>query len=422
MKLCVVTTGVAAAEPRAVKQALALKRAYPASTVTLLDAFHSPIADPDVLQGSGIVRQRRQLPTRQTAPAKLGMYKAHCAAAKLQWRTRKLLHTALFGISGIGLTAMLLKLRPDVIIVHGLEALLPAYVASQEYRAKIVFDSMEYYAGMGDGQSSMEASAARALQEKVLPACSLVLAASEGIADALFREHRISRRPVPIYNTPPCENVLPPKSGEFSLYWRNYQVGFGQRGLDDVLVALASLPSEIRLYLQGYPPTYDGEALRRREAELGVGGRVFWKPPFAPGNAVREAAPHTIGLCLERRGPANHEYTVSNKLFDYMMAGLAVVSADFPGLRRVVERSGGGELFTPSSPDCLKCVVRRLYDDPNLTARLSANARKFALTEANEEKDMAHFIVAFSDALGLRPSRSTVRERTTERPPEQISD
>ena len=60
-----------------------------------------------------------------------------------------------------------------------------------------------------------------------------------------------------------------------------------------------------------------------------------------------QAAPHTIGLCLERKGPANHEYTVSNKMFDYMMGGLAVVSADLKGLHSVIKRSGGGVLFEP---------------------------------------------------------------------------
>ena len=188
------------------------------------------------------------------------------------------------------------------------------------------------------------------------------------------------RRPVPLYNTPVTERELPPKNcNEFSLYWRNYQIGFGQRGLEDALVALSMLPSDVKLCLQGKLPFDGGAELRMRIAKLGLENRVVLKPPFRPDQAVWQAAPHTIGLCLERKGPANHEYTVSNKMFDYMMGGLAVVSADLKGLHSVIKRSGGGVLFEPGNPRSLAAVIFWNYitieNEPEFSAKTRANSR-----------------------------------------------
>jgi glycosyltransferase involved in cell wall biosynthesis len=394
MKVCVITTGAAAAEPRATKQALALKRAWPNETVILFDTTYKSTSDPAALVGSDIVRQTRVVPTRETNASRLAVLKAASIVARAEWRARRWLRPAFFGPRAIGLASALTRIEADVIVVHGLEALLPAYASARRTGAKLVFDSMEYYSGMGDGQTSTEVLAARQLQAEILPHCALVLAASDEIADALEAEYKI-HRPVPLYNTPPKTFDLPPKADEMGLYWRNYQVGFGQRGLDDAFVALAQLPEDVRLYLQGNPPHDGGRVLWARARELGIADRVILKGPFAPGTAVYEAASHTVGLCLERRGPANHEYTVSNKMFDYMMAGLAVVSADLPSLRRVIERSGGGELFHPGSPESLVAVLRRLREDPRRTAMLGQRARAFALAQANDETDMARFIAAF---------------------------
>jgi glycosyltransferase involved in cell wall biosynthesis len=257
---------------------------------------------------------------------------------------------------------------------------------------------MEYYADMGDGQGSETASLVASVQRFALPRCSLILAASDEIADLLEVEYSIPR-PTPIYNTPSIVEHLPKRDPAMSLYWRNYQVGFGQRGLDDALVALTMLPSDLKLFLQGNPPHDGGEELRHRVDELGLQGRVILLPPFAPGSAITEAAKHTIGLCLERQGPRNHELTVSNKFFDYLMAGLVVVASNMPSLKRVAERSGAALTYQAGSPDSLAAVIRGLVRDPTRLRNLSERGRKFALLEGNSDYDNAKFINAFKQIL-----------------------
>lgn len=397
MRICVVTSLPAGAEPRAPRHAVVAKQAFPRAEVLFIDCAGrgAIMPDPPDLEAEpGIIRQTLDYPTRATAPLAHAANKLRAISGRLLMKLFGQITEPLFGDRTLGLTRILVDARADLYMAHNIEALLPAVRAARRNRAALSFDCMEFYSDMGDGQTPEEARAASRLEARWLPRCVLVTASSEALSGVLASRYGIAP-PLALYNTPKTE-ALPPKSAGqgLRLYWRNAVVGFSQRGLDDALVALTLLPDDVTLHVQGRPSMDGGQRLRARISELGLDGRVTVLPPFSPGQAVRQASLYDVGLCLERRGPANHEYTVSNKLFDYMMAGLAVVVPDLPSLRAVVDRAGGGLHFEPGSARDLAVQIRRLRDEPGLLASLAVKARAFAEVEGNVDVDMARFRAA----------------------------
>jgi hypothetical protein len=295
-----------------------------------------------------------------------------------------------------GLERVLTSLPAQAYVSHNVDTLLPAYRAAQRHGAALVFDSMEFHSEMGEGQSEVERALVRRIERQCLPECALVTASSDKLADALEKEYAI-RRPLPLYNMPPTAVEVPEKQGggTFRLYWRNATLGFGQRGLQDALEALTLLPSDVELHLRGRLPFDGGAALRERIEHLGLTHRVLLLPPHLPHEAVTAAAPFDVGLCMEHDGVLNHRLTVSNKLFDYLMAGLAVVVSDLPPLRDVAERSGGGLTFEPGSAEALAAAIQLLYHDRERLMSYQQNARSFALREGNREQEMRRFVTAF---------------------------
>ena len=293
----------------------------------------------------------------------------------------------------------LYRIDADVYIAHNVDMLLPAARVARRKRALLVFDSMEFHSDSGDGQSVEEAAVIRAIEGKEFRYCSLILASSDQIADALAAQYGIER-PVALYNTPPIVRNLEkmPSSG-LRLYWRNGVLGFGQRGLEDALLALRALPYDVSLTLQGRLRPDGAAKLYPRIAELGLQDRVFVRAPYPPQEAVQAATAFDIGLCLERPGIRNHELTVSNKLFDYMMAGLAVVASDLPGLRSIVDKAGSGLLYEPGNPHDLTKKIMQFYCDAELRNQCASNARHFAMTRGNREVDMELFVRAFRQML-----------------------
>ncbi|MDP1737488.1 MAG: glycosyltransferase [Caulobacter sp.] len=405
-----VTSQPAGAEPRAPRHAVAAKQAFPDAEVLFVDCAPRGATQPDppdLRAAAGVIRQTLDYPSRASAPVALAISKLRVLAARWLMKVFGLVTEPLFGERTIGLTAMLIAARADVYMGHNIETLLPIGLAARRNRAALIFDCMEYYSDMGEDQSVEEARAATLLETRWLPQCVLTTASSEALSRVLASRYAITP-PLALYNTPPAEELPPrPKAAGLRLYWRNAVVGFSQRGLDDALVALTLLPDDVTLHLQGKPSMDGGARLRARIAELGLVERVTILPPYSPGQAVRQAARYDVGLCLERRGPANHEYTVSNKLFDYMMAGLAVVIADLPSLRAVVDRADSGLIFEPGSPQALAAQIRRLRDEPGLLTSLMAKAGCFALTEGNLAADMERFRVALQCAVRAKAGNRT---------------
>lgn len=402
MRICVVTSLPAAAEPRAPRHAVAAQLAFPDAEVILVDmrARNAASQEQPILRLAPSIRRRTvEYAWRGSGLLELSARKTASILSRALYSRYGVLSAGVFGDRTIGLAAILEKIGADVYIAHNIETLFPAWRAAQRSRASLIFDCMEYYSDMGDGQTELERTAARMLETRFLKRCRLVLASSEELSGVLCREYGLASV-LPLSNAPELASELPGKSGRrLDLYWRNSVVEFGQRGLDDALAAMTLLPDEIRLYVQGRLPEDGGRMLRDRIEGLGIAGRVVVLPPYPPGEAVRAAAKYHVGLCLERRGPRNHDLTVSNKMFDYHMAGMAVVSSNLPSLRNVIEKSGGGLLFEAGSPQDLAKQIRRLYDDPSELEHISRRARTFALTEGNMARQIDTLIQAMRSTL-----------------------
>jgi len=404
-RICVVTSYAAATEPRAPRHAIAAKKAFPDADVVLVDLAPKGApagAEPALLRSHDIKRHTVEYPSRASGVARLAGRKLATRVGRAAFARFGVLHESIFGDRARGLTRVLLNIPSDIYIAHNIDTLLPAVQAADRHGAAVVFDCMEFYSDMGDGQDTTEAAAARALEARYLGRCALVMASSDTMADALGAEYGIPR-PLATYNVPPTEQELPPRrGGGLNLYWRNSVIGFGQRGLEDIIEALAVLPSEVHLYLQGRQTPALASELTRRVESLGLRNRVHVLPPYAPHEAVRMAAPHDVGLCLERKGPRNHDLTVSNKMFDYHMAKLAVIATDLPGLADVIRRSGGGLLCRPGDPASLADPIRKLLAFPQLLGELQSNARRFALATGNIEMEIEKISSALKDAVARR--------------------
>jgi glycosyltransferase involved in cell wall biosynthesis len=391
---------------------LAARRAFPDAEIVFVDCSPAQMPrrnDPPILLNCGVVRKTFEFPTRSSDPLRLFRRKILTGIGRALFALLGIASEPVFGDRTQGLAKFLSTCPADLYIAHNVDTLPAVARVLRKFRAAIVFDCMEFYSGMGDGQSPLESKAVKRIESVLLPQCALVLASSDLLAIALSDTYGIST-PLASYNVPPVELELPQKpmhADGLNLYWRNSVIGFGQRGLEDAIQALALLPSDVRLFLQGRLPPGNERDLNRLVETLKVADRVTILPPYAAGDAVLQAADFDIGLCLERSGPRNHDLTVSNKMFDYHMAGLAVVTSNLPSLAAIIDRSHGGLAYEAGNVSSLAEVILRLRSAPSLLRELQDNARRFALERANLEQEIGALALAFRSAYqaaNRRPS------------------
>lgn len=248
--------------------------------------------------------------------------------------------------------------RADLYIAHHVEALGAAWSAARRHGARLAFDAEDFHSGMYTAAPALDMAggleetvssllaAARLpksreqqrveyLEQKYLPRCAYVTAASDGIALAYALKYRLPR-PATILNVFPREDLDTPSpvarqpAQAIRLYWYSQVIGPG-RGLEEAVRALPLLDAPCELHLRGTPQAEFVVRLKVLAEELGVGRRLFLHPPCPPDELVREAARHDIGLALENAVELNRLICVTNKIFTYLNAGLAVVATDTPG-------------------------------------------------------------------------------------------
>jgi glycosyltransferase involved in cell wall biosynthesis len=92
-----------------------------------------------------------------------------------------------------------------------------------------------------------------------------------------------------------------------------------------------------------------------------------------------------IGISLVLPVDKNCYLAAPQKLYEYFAAGLPVVAADVPTLRRVVTKYECGLLVDPFSPRDIASALIQLAQDDDLRQRMGQNARRAAEAEFNWE-------------------------------------
>jgi glycosyltransferase involved in cell wall biosynthesis len=139
-----------------------------------------------------------------------------------------------------------------------------------------------------------------------------------------------------------------------------YQGGFSRdRGIEQLIEALPSLPADSVLVLLGY-----GVLQAELEARAEAANRLFVLPAVLPADLVEWVGSADVVAMPIQPTTLNHRLTTPNKLFEAMAAGVPVVASDLPGMAGIVRDTGCGVLCDPSSPASIATAIRSILDAP----------------------------------------------------------
>jgi glycosyltransferase involved in cell wall biosynthesis len=163
-----------------------------------------------------------------------------------------------------------------------------------------------------------------------------------------------------------------------------------------VLEALARLPPGSRLRVVGYETLGNtGYVGRLQEAarRLGVGDRVQFLAPMPRRELLRCSLECDVGLALMPTASPNlNEQTMagaSNKPFDYLACGLAVLVSDLPDWRRLYVAPGYGLACDPGDPASIAGALRWFLEHPGETRAMGERGRRRIAAEWNYETQFA---------------------------------
>ena len=292
----------------------------------------------------------------------------------------------------------LLALRPDIVHANDCPALPSAVAAKRAWRTRIVYDSHEFATEEHADNMRWRLVAqhhVREIERRFIGAADKVITVSDGIAEDLQALYALPDLPTVVRNTPPYQTV-PFKEASGPRHLLFHGIMKGGRGIEATISALRHLPDTVLTLRGNGAPAYLA-TLRNLAAEPALAGRVTFEAAVTAADVVPRAAEAHIGIFCAPIETRHNRFALPNKIFEYLMAGLAVVVTAGTDLADLVARYGVGVAASASTPEAIAAAIERI--SPNelhlMRGRALAAARELSWEhERNKLTDLYDALAA----------------------------
>jgi len=281
------------------------------------------------------------------------------------------------------------RLHPDLVHANDLPALPLGFLIARSTGAKLIYDSHELWA---DSRHRLLVPrwlfrTMRWTERVCARRADAVMTVSEGIAEYMAKDLNITK-PAVVRNVPIASNerridrhtLRSALSISADVPLVLYQGGMAKgRDLTTLVKAMGRIkhPTGVLVFLGNGPLVPRLEAAAQ---EVGIQERVFFHPEVPPGELCWWTQDATVGICPMEATCSSHTWSLPNKLFEYIQAGLPVLVSDLPEMRRIVSRYGVGEVYAGGDVVQLADKIDRILSNPDLIEKYRQAAMVAAKT------------------------------------------
>ena len=241
----------------------------------------------------------------------------------------------------------------------------------------------------------------RHAEQAALRQASYSSATAQSMADALTNAYQCPP-PIVLRNSFPLQPRsrvdFPATTGTPRFIWFSQTIGPG-RGLELFFAAWARTSHPSQVYLLGDErPGYREKLLARLPSARR--GDLHFIPLVTPEQLPGKLAEFDLGLALEPRWPLNRNITVTNKILQYMNAGLAIIATDTAGQQEVMAAApASGLLITAHETTEYAAKLDTLLGDHAQLRAAQVASRAAAEREFCWERETPRLLSAVARAL-----------------------
>jgi len=296
----------------------------------------------------------------------------------------------------------LLFRKAKVLLANDLDTLLPNFLVSKIKGVELVYDSHEYFTEVPELTNRKFVQRIWTSIEKwIFPELKYVFTVNDSIAELYRKKYNVDVKV--IRNVPFYEPIISAKTKtELSLpidkkiiilqgAWINID-----RGAEEAVLAMKSVEGAI-LYIIGGGDVID-------ELHRLVNKHVLQnKVRFLPRQPYYELKQYTlnadIGLTLDKDTNLNYRFSLPNKIFDYMHAGIPMLATKLPEIEKVFSKYEMGVLVEKVEPELIAEKINFMLSNVEKQQEWKQNA-KLARKEfcwQNEELKLIEVYKQFLD-------------------------
>lgn len=405
--ILIVTNGALCRNPRIVKEATALGRAgYDVTVLGVNNHAPSEATDAELMRGAPFRREVVNVlaPGLAGFHYRLSAWLARKGTVAFKWQTPRSLGPVRAQLQRAR------TLKADLAIVHN-EG--PHYIGTRLLGEgwRVCADIEDWHSEdlMPQDRVSRPQRLLREVEAALLRRCIHTTTTSHALSAALHARYG-GARPHVITNSFPLQPAPnhPITDRPPAFFWFSQTLGPG-RGLEHFLAAWARTTKPSRLVLLGEARRGFDELVRQR-LPARFREQVSFLPLVPPTELPALIAQHDIGLALEQTFIVNRNLTITNKIIQYLNAGLAVVASDTAGQREVLahDPTAGIVVETHETTAFARTLDDLIGDRAALLARQQA-ARRLAENVYCWEREEPRLLALVERALQSSPTGAIAR-------------
>lgn len=153
-----------------------------------------------------------------------------------------------------------------------------------------------------------------------------------------------------------------------SLYWFSQVISEG-RGLELLFEALQHTTTALQLHLRGrIEESYRNTLITLLPKHV----KLHIHDVVPPQELISRIAEHDIGIAFEENTPKSRDFTITNKVFHYLQAGIAVLATATQGQAEVKAVTGEAVIMLERHPQQIARAIEVLFENPNTLKQAKA--------------------------------------------------
>lgn len=282
-------------------------------------------------------------------------------------------------------------LRFDLVCAIDLDTIIPCYLVSALRNKKRVYDAHELFCEMKEVVSRPSVHRIwKTIEKKMVSRFSYGYTVNKYIRDILKQDYNVNYSI--IHNMPVLDpNINLSHSENFILYQGAVNHG---RSFETLIPAFQWI--EIPFFIYGEGNYF--EETKQLIYQYKLENKVFLKGPVSPGELKQITPQALFGITLfENQGLSNY-YSLANRFFDYMHAGIPQICARYPAYEEINQKFKVAVLVEDISSYSLATAINDLINNKELQNELKQNcllAREVFNWETEKEKLVSFYRAIF---------------------------
>lgn len=255
----------------------------------------------------------------------------------------------------------------DLVYTNLIESLYLAVKCKEKYSSKLIFDSQEYFKGQFSSDKTKLKLIAK-LEKQILGNVDVLFTTTQCMANYYANEFNNLSSIIMVRNVPfKCDykkKDISSWDGVTKLIWNGITINAkSERGIHIILEGMQYIEGNVKLFLSGNISVSQKNKIFELIDEFKVREKVILIPAFEPNLIIENLSKFDIGLIGEINTDLNQNLTSSNKLFNYIAAGLRVVASDVAGVKETFDEFDIGYIYKNGDPVDFAIAVNKMITD-----------------------------------------------------------